>query len=209
MDTPTEQRQRKRQARGEARIGQILDAAAECFGEAGFAAVSTNAIAARAGISPGSLYQFFADKDDIAHALAERYLRLLAAAHGQAFADDVARLPLDAMLDRIVDPIVAFNVANPGFHALLADPGVPGRVARAKEPLHAALLDRIDAVFGVRAPATPPAERRRATLVAVGIFAALLRLVVAADEEERPHLTAELKRAVRGYLAPLWGEGAV
>ena len=63
----------KRQARGEARIDQILIAAAECFGEHGYEATTTNRIAARAGISPGSLYQFFKNKEDIAHALATRY----------------------------------------------------------------------------------------------------------------------------------------
>lgn len=194
---------RKRQARGEQRIAQILDAAADRFGELGFAATSTNAIAAKAGISPGSLYQFFAGKDDIAAALAERYLRLLAAAHGEAFTGDVAALPLSDMLDRVVDPLIAFNLAHPGFQALLADPGVPTRVSEAKKPLHAAMLTRIDAVLAVQAPGLDPADRRRAAEVAIGIFAALLRMILAAPSPERPRLVAELKRALDGYLRPL------
>ncbi|HEY1178907.1 MAG TPA: TetR/AcrR family transcriptional regulator [Phytomonospora sp.] len=209
MNRERRQDNRKRQARGELRIAQILDAAALCFGEVGFAATSTNAIAATAGISPGSLYQFFANKDDIARALAKRYIRLLEAAHGEAFADEVGKLPLGEMLDRIVDPIVAFNLANPGFQALLADPGVPSQVSEAKKPLHAVMLTRIDAIFGVRAPDLPPETRRRGAEVAVGIFAALLRMVLAAGASERPALVAELKRAVGGYLAPLVGEGGV
>ncbi|GIG64337.1 TetR/AcrR family transcriptional regulator [Phytomonospora endophytica] len=209
MNRERRQDNRKRQARGELRIAQILDAAAECFGEVGFASTSTNAIAATAGISPGSLYQFFANKDDIARALAKRYIRLLEAAHGEAFADEVAKLPLSDMLDRIVDPIVAFNLAHPGFQALLADPGVPSQVSEAKKPLHAVMLTRIDAIFGVRAPELAPDKRRRGAEVAVGIFAALLRMVLAAGPAERPALVAELKRAVGGYLGPLVGEGAV
>lgn len=209
MNRERRQENRKRQARGELRIAQILDAAAVCFGEVGFAATSTNAIAATAGISPGSLYQFFANKDDIARALAKRYIRALEAAHGEAFADEVARLPLTEMLDRIVDPIIAFNLAHPGFQALLADPGVPSQVSEAKKPLHAVMLTRIDAIFGVRAPELAPETRRRGAEVAVGIFAALLRMVLAAGPSERPALVAELKRAVGGYLGPLVGEGAV
>src|ERR1043165_9418234 len=206
MNRERRQDNRKRQARGELRIAQILDAAAECFGDVGFAATSTNAIAATAGISPGSLYQFFANKDDIARALAKRYIRALEAAHGEAFADEVAKLPLTEMLDRIVDPIVAFNLAHPGFQALLADPGVPSQVAEAKKPLHAVMLTRIDAIFGVRAPELEAEVRRRGAEVAVGIFGALLRMVLAAGPAERPALVAELKRAVGGYLGPLVGE---
>ena len=41
----------------------------------GYSRATTNAIAAEAGISPGSLYQFFDDKEQIAQALEMRYAR--------------------------------------------------------------------------------------------------------------------------------------
>jgi AcrR family transcriptional regulator len=43
----------------------ILQAAAEEFGERGFAAASYNRIIERAGISKGAMYYYFADKDDL------------------------------------------------------------------------------------------------------------------------------------------------
>ncbi len=65
---------RRRQARGQRRIDQILTVAEQVFADVGYEATTTNAIAARAGMSPGSLYQFFENKEAIAAGLAARYL---------------------------------------------------------------------------------------------------------------------------------------
>jgi AcrR family transcriptional regulator len=56
---------------------RILDAALQLFNERGTAAVSTNRIAAAAGLSPGNLYYHFTGKQEIIRALHDRY----AAAH--------------------------------------------------------------------------------------------------------------------------------
>jgi AcrR family transcriptional regulator len=52
---------------------RILDTALGLFNERGTAAVSTNHVAAEAGLSPGNLYYHFADKQEIIRALHERY----------------------------------------------------------------------------------------------------------------------------------------
>jgi AcrR family transcriptional regulator len=52
---------------------KVLAAAKELFNERGTAAVSTNHIAAEAGISPGNLYYHFRDKQQIIRALFDRY----------------------------------------------------------------------------------------------------------------------------------------
>ena len=51
---------------------RILDAAVTLFNERGTAAVSTNHIAAEAGISPGNLYYHFRNKEEIIRAILER-----------------------------------------------------------------------------------------------------------------------------------------
>src|SRR5918996_4966718 len=110
---------KKRQERGKKRIEQILDAAAAVFAESGYEGATTNAIAAHAGMSPGSLYQFFPNKEAIAEALASRYAEEMEAAHSVALNPGLAKLPLDEMIDRIVDPMIELSLANPGAKALL------------------------------------------------------------------------------------------
>ncbi|MHB9863626.1 TetR/AcrR family transcriptional regulator [Streptomyces sp. YIM S03343] len=63
--------------KSQATRGRILDAAHQLFNDEGTAAVSTNHIAAAAGLSPGNLYYHFADKKEIIRELHARY----AAAH--------------------------------------------------------------------------------------------------------------------------------
>lgn len=53
--------------------GRILAAARRLFNERGTAAVSTNHIAAEAGLSPGNLYYHFADKQEIIRGLHDEY----------------------------------------------------------------------------------------------------------------------------------------
>jgi AcrR family transcriptional regulator len=71
---PSPLRHAPRQERSRATVERILAAAAEVLGERGYAAASTNAIAARAGVSPGTLYQYFADKDAIVSELTGRLI---------------------------------------------------------------------------------------------------------------------------------------
>jgi len=193
----------RRQARGQQRIEEILDAALALFAEVGYAAASTNAIAARAGVSPGSLYQFFRNKEEIAQALSERLVDAVRAAHAEAFDDrDVVELPLDELVDRITAPLIAFNVAHPGAKVLFASLDAPAGLADATRPLLEAVTGRVAAVIAARSPGLSPAETLRSATVAVRIVAAMTGPIVAAAEAERAALIGELRRALVGYLAP-------
>jgi len=59
------QRREPVQARSRETVGRILEAAAELIEAEGLDAVTTRAIAERAGVSAPSLYRFFADRDEI------------------------------------------------------------------------------------------------------------------------------------------------
>ncbi|SDT72977.1 TetR/AcrR family transcriptional regulator [Actinoplanes derwentensis] len=187
----------RRQVRGERRIGDILDAALTLFAEAGYDRTSTNAIAARAGMSPGSLYQYFSNKEAIAEALSRRLLEELREAHATAFdATSAAELPLADLVSRVVDPLVAFHVANPGAKVLIGDRG---------QPLHDGVTDRVAVLLRERAPELPDDAVQRTSTVTVQIVAALMGSIVAAAEPEREALAQELKRALTGYLSLVGG----
>lgn len=66
------QRRRPQQARANHTYEMIVAAAAHVLDENGEAAFTTNRVAERAGVSIGSLYQYFQDKQAILVALAER-----------------------------------------------------------------------------------------------------------------------------------------
>lgn len=62
------------QQRSQERYGRILDACAALLDEAGAAALTTKEVAQRAQVPIGTLYQFFAGKEDLLAALADRNL---------------------------------------------------------------------------------------------------------------------------------------
>ncbi|MGD1035876.1 MAG: helix-turn-helix domain-containing protein [Roseiarcus sp.] len=75
-----------KQARSEATVEAIFEASARILQRQGAAAFNTNAVAAAlAGVSVGTLYQYFANKDTILIAMARKEL-------GKTLADAVSRL---------------------------------------------------------------------------------------------------------------------
>lgn len=77
-----------RQARAGETVAAILEAAAQVLEAGGLAAFTTNAVAERAGVSIGTLYQYFADKQALLRALAEREMTTTLAAVAQALRGD-------------------------------------------------------------------------------------------------------------------------
>src|SRR6266849_2472636 len=64
-----------RQARASETVALVLEAAAQILEQGGLAAFTTNAVAERAGVSIGTLYQYFADKNAVLLALAQQEMK--------------------------------------------------------------------------------------------------------------------------------------
>lgn len=202
-------RPRRRQARGERRITQLLQAAARVFCTLGYTASSTNAIAREAGVSPGTLYQFFPNKEAIAVELGGQLIREMEETHGAVFTPEVAALPLDELIDAVTDPFIDFNCANPAFLALIKGPDTPGKVTEGHDALHASLVARLTGLVEARTPSMTAVERTLVTEMSFTMFKAGLDLVVQHGPEERAAYTAELKAALYRYLAPYLGTEAI
>jgi len=205
MGENTERRRARRQARGLRRQEAILDAAAQVFVELGYDKATTNMIAARAAVSPGSLYQFFPHKEAIAQALVARTIEQLLIIYDTAFSLEAASLPLHALLDHIIDPLVAFNRANPGFLALFVGSQISPQLAIAFQDLHAEVLRRFEALIAARAPSIEPERRRLIATVSHKIFLALLPLAVGQDVKQSNTIVGEMKAVLLGYLEPMIG----
>src|SRR5579875_3792084 len=94
MAQETPYRKLPQQARGQQRIARLLDAAECVFAAVGYDAATTNAIAAQANTSIGSLYQFFPNKEALLTALAGRYLAELRGTLDPTLTPETTELPL-------------------------------------------------------------------------------------------------------------------
>jgi len=115
-------RKAPRQERSRAVVADILEAAAWTFAELGYARATTNRIAERAGVSVGSLYQYFDGKDAL-------LARLLADHHEQVHAvvaPALVRLadpaqPLDGTIRTLFRELVAVHTAHPTIARALSE----------------------------------------------------------------------------------------
>ena len=71
----TTPRKRPRQARSRATVDAILEATAQVLVAEGYDKTSTNRVAERAGVSVGSVYQYFPNKEALVGELVDRYSR--------------------------------------------------------------------------------------------------------------------------------------
>ncbi|MFJ8883853.1 TetR family transcriptional regulator [Streptomyces sp. NPDC102402] len=196
-------RPRRRQARGEARIAQLLEAAADVFCASGYNGASTNAIAREAGVSPGTLYQFFPNKEAIAIELGERLMDRWRETYGAAFVVSHVELPLERMLDAVLDPLIAFNCENPAFAVLTHGSEIPGVITREHDALHATMLTRTEQLLRTFLPELPADRATRTAEMSFVLFKAGLDLVMAHEGAEREAYIRELKTVMYRYLEPL------
>jgi AcrR family transcriptional regulator len=123
---PTQQRARDT-------IDCILEATARVLIAEGFEGASTNRVAAVAGVSVGSLYQYFPSKEALVAALVERHVdemtRELAVEINRVIA-----LPLAEAVGRMVELMLRAHAVNPALHRVLIEQ-VPriGRLERVHE----------------------------------------------------------------------------
>ena len=81
-------RRTPRQARSAETVALILEATAQVLEAGDLPAFTTNAVAERAGVSIGTLYQYFADKNEILLALARQQMTISLAEIGRALQGD-------------------------------------------------------------------------------------------------------------------------
>ena len=197
------------QARGQQRISRLLDAAECVFAEVGYDAATTNAIAAHAQTSIGSLYQFFPNKEAILTALAARYLAELRLTLDQALTPETAELPLGVFLDCILGAIAHFQASHTSFRPLFISARHIGHtqdeVANAAFDLRQEIIQRIDGLLALRAPILAEADRLLYAQVSVDAVRGLLPLLQATLPDERARVIAEIKRLLLAYLTPVVG----
>jgi AcrR family transcriptional regulator len=198
---PAGMRRKPRQARSQERVKRILDVAEELFITAGYTAITTNEIAARAQVSIGSLYQFFPDKAAILHALALHYRELL---HQQVLAiheTEVASLPLEVYVDQLIDVTNQFFIEHPGYHAIFIQvQGIMPELEEIEEATDARLIQDLVSFFAKRDARLEPADYQAISFVLVKVIGTLLWLSLSQEPPNRQRLVVETKRLTLNYL---------
>jgi len=116
----TKARKQASQGRSRATVEALIEATARILVRDGFDKASTNRIAQAAGVSVGSLYQYFPSKEALVAAVIERHRRDLMAVAGGALAE-VAALPLENAVRRLIAVAVEAHRLDPKLHRVLAE----------------------------------------------------------------------------------------
>jgi AcrR family transcriptional regulator len=108
------------QQRAQATIDAILRATAHILVRDGYDRASTNRIAVRAGVSIGSLYQYFPSKEALVAALMENHMESMAAVARDAV-PRFATLPFEGAVEEAVRMMVAAHTVDPKLHKVLIE----------------------------------------------------------------------------------------
>jgi AcrR family transcriptional regulator len=92
----------------------ILDSAADLIAEDGVEALTTSAVAKRSGISVGTLYQYFADREAVIATLVDSHLEAMNAQLAANFGE-LKRVDVRALVDVAIQTHVVFYRENPSF----------------------------------------------------------------------------------------------
>ena len=109
-----------KQPRAKDTVTAVLDAVTRIVKRDGVAAVTTNRIAAVAGVSIGSVYQYFPDKRAIFSALHERHADDIARVVDRTLIDH-ADAPLATLIRALLDALIDAHAADPALHLVLAE----------------------------------------------------------------------------------------
>jgi len=192
-------RKQPRQARSRATVDAILDGAAQVLTRRGYEGATTNRIAEQAGVSVGSLYQYFPNKEAIVGALIERHED----ARRQVFRSGVAAhadQPMTALVPSVIDALFAAHLVEPELHRVLHEQ-VPrvGRLARLRQSSRNARAV-VEEVLRARAAEVAVADVTTTAFVMVETVEALIRRSIEDGEVDAAAVRREAATLILRYL---------
>lgn len=200
-------RQRKQplQARAQRTVDVVLRAAAQVFARRGYAGATTNHIAERAGVSIGSLYEYFPSKDAILVALMEAHMHEGEAVLARAAAEIAGReLSLPDTIRHLVKAMVELHGQDRDLHRVLFEEApLPRQLRAVLTAMEARITDRVELLLRSR-PEVTVADPTLAAAVVVKTVEALTHNLVVHGERERHYdldvYVEEIVRLVASYL---------
>jgi len=117
---PTKPRKNASQERSRATVDALVEATARILVKEGFEKASTNRIAEIAGVSVGSLYQYFPSKEALVAAVIDRHNEEIMGIVRSALIE-VADMPIDKAVRKLVTIAIEAHRIDPKLHRVLAE----------------------------------------------------------------------------------------
>lgn len=188
-------RKSPRQARSRATVEAILEAATRILEAEGLAGLTTNQVAERAGVSIGSLYQYYPSRDAILAELVRR-MRLSMSAGLLSAIEEARPLPLKEAVPMLLKVAMQQYESAPRLTAAL-------EAAEARLPRNREVIDRRHAVRDALIDCLGRHEVANPEVAALDIFAMTKGIVMAgisAGGTDFTAIRARTTRAALGYL---------
>lgn len=181
--------------RGKQRVAALMDSGAAVIAERGYGAATMTEIAARAGASIGSLYQFFPSKEVLADALLRRYGERMAAALDAVVARAGGASPL-AIAEGLIGVMIDLKADRAAALALL-DARDESRSARQK--LRETMLGRIERILSLAAPGLSQAKAETMSIMLLYMLKTIPPLL-AENAARAAQLRDEARDAMQLYI---------
>ncbi len=150
------------QARSTETVEAIFEAAIQVLLAVGSARLTTTRVAARAGVSVGTLYQYYPNKQALLYAVLERHLEGIFAAVEQACRESCSK-PLAQMSTALVDAFVTAKLqrtdVSKALYAVHADLDGARLVSRVHQRAERAIVAMLECVPGIQKDTLPFAAR--------------------------------------------------
>ncbi|MDN4989043.1 TetR/AcrR family transcriptional regulator [Bradyrhizobium sp. WYCCWR 13022] len=117
---PTNPRKNASQERSRATVDALIEATARILVREGFEKTSTNRIAEVAGVSVGSLYQYFPSKEALVAAVIDRHHEEIMGIVRTTLCE-VMDMPIEKAVRRLVTVAIDAHRINPELHRVLAE----------------------------------------------------------------------------------------
>lgn len=195
------------QARSKARVERILDAAAAQIAAAGVESVTMAGIGAASGSAPGSLYQFFPNRDLLIQALAEREAQLIEACVADALEvwQSCEFATAASLFDALLPPLLTFYRERPAWGELLHALSRYGEPGAVEQRLDAEIEARLSASLCRLDPSATPERRKLAAAIVLDLGHSGL-LFAQRSQSEAAYI--EVRRALIAYLNDWCQSGA-
>lgn len=174
-------------------VERLLTAAGQILVAEGFERTTTNRIADLAGVSVGSLYQFFPNKLAMLHELQGVWTARLGAELDLALARP--HRPLADLVDEVLGVHTRLQRESAGLLGFL----LTSTQGATHQSVRKAVLERLEQIMILRRPDSDPAQNRLTAQLAIHIADALYTLTPGGAVD--PRVRSQVRQALLGYLS--------